>query len=112
MVYCSIEEIRDLTGLTDIELDDNQLEEIILNAERLVNSETGKPEGWNPSDTKYPFIQSAAKFYAASLCFQALPETPETEGKNERYRSQAREILKRLQVPITVSSEYEYIKEQ
>jgi len=111
MVYCTIEEVRNLTGLTDLELDDSQLEEIILNTERYVNAETGKPEGWNPSDSEYPFIQTAAKFYAAALCFDALPETPETADKGDRYRSQAREILNRLQSPVVVSSEYEYIKE-
>jgi len=111
VVYCTTAEIRDLTGLTDLELSDNQLEEIILNAERCVNSETGKPEGWSLSDPEYPFVQTAAKFHAAALCFDALPETPETSGKAERYRNQAKEILNRLQIPIVVSSEYEHIEE-
>ena len=111
MVYCSIEEVRDLTGLTDLELNDNQLEEIILNAEHLVNSETGKPEGWEPANPQYPLIQTAAKFCAAALCYDALPETDETRGKGERYRSQAEEILKHLRSLVVVSSKYEHLEE-
>ena len=61
MVYCTKEEVRDLTGLTDLELDDSQLEEIILNAERQVNLETSKLGGWGPSDPEYSLIQTAAK---------------------------------------------------
>lgn len=113
MTYCTIEEVRDLTGLTDLELSDSQLEGIILDAERYVNLETGKTEGWSLSDPEYQFIQTATKFYAAALCFDTIPETAETSGKSERYRNQAKEILRLLsqESPIVVSSEYEHIEE-
>ena len=113
MVYCTKEEVRNLTGLTDLELDDSQLEEIILNAERQVNFETAKLEGWDTSDPKYPLIQTAAKFYAAALCYETFPDDKaENFGeKAERFRNEATKILRSFRSPIVKSSSYEHIEE-
>ena len=114
MVYCTNEDVRDLTGLTDLELDDSQLEEIILNAERQVNSETSKLEGWDLSDPKYSLIQTATKFYAAALCYETLPDDKVQNfgEKAERFRNEATKILRSLRSPIVKSSSYEHIEEQ
>lgn len=111
MAYCTIEEVRNLTSLTDLELENTQIQQIISDAENYINAITGKPQGWLPTDSKYPFIQIAARLYAAALCFDALPEMPETADKSDRYRSQAKAILNRLQPLIVISSEYQHIKE-
>jgi len=110
LFYCTLGEIRNLTGLTDLELGDDQIRELISVVEHYINAVTGKSEGWHPTDSRYHFIEVAAKFHAAALCFDSLPETAETAGKGEKYRSQAKEILKKLQPSIVKCSEYQHIK--
>ena len=114
MVYCTKEEVRNLTGLTYLELDDSQLEEIILNAERQVNFETAKLEGWNPPDPKYSLIQTATKLYAVALCYETFPDDKiQSFGKKaERFANKAAKILRSFRSPIVRSSSYEHIEEQ
>jgi len=96
MTYCTKEEIRDLTGLTDVEIEDSRLDRIISDAENLVDAYTGK--SWSTSDSQYSKIQTVTRFLAASLVYEGLPETAETERKAERYHEKAMSMLKSMRI--------------
>jgi len=96
MAYITKEELRNLTGFTDTEINDSQLDQIITDAENLVNAYTGK--SWSSSDSNYSKIQTATRFLAASLVYESLPSTPETEQKAERYNEKAMTMLKSMRV--------------
>lgn len=81
------EELRNLTGLSDLEIDDDRLDQIILDAENLVEACTG--QSWSTSDSEYSRIQTVTRLLAASLIYEGLPSTPETEKKAERYHEKA-----------------------
>jgi len=83
MKYITKDEIRNLTGLTEVEVNDSQLERIIDDAENLVDTYTDK--SWSSSDSKYSKIQTATRFLAASLVYESLPKTPENEGKAQLH---------------------------
>jgi len=90
------DELRDLTGMTEIEVGDSQLERIIADVENLVDAYTGKP--WSASDQDYAKIQTVMRLLAASLIYESLPLTPETEGKAQRYHEKALLMLKAMRV--------------
>jgi len=96
MAYITKEEVRDLTGLTDIEIEDSRLDRIISDAENLVNAYTGR--SWSTSDGSYSKIQTVTRFLVASLVYEGLPETAETERKAERYHEKAMAMLKSMRV--------------
>lgn len=96
MTYVTKQELRNLTGLTDIEIEDSRLYQIITDTENLVNAYTGK--SWSASDNDYSKIQTATRFLAASLIYEGLPSTPETEEKAHRYDDKAMLMLKTMRV--------------
>ncbi len=89
MKYITKDEVRNLTGLTEVEVNDSQLERIIDDAENFVDAYTDK--SCSISDSKYSKIQIATRFLAASLIYEGLPKTPENEGKAQRYHEKAKE---------------------
>jgi hypothetical protein len=90
--YITKEEVRDLTGTTEIEVGDSELDQIITDAENLVEAYTGK--SWAASESEYSKIQTATRFVAASLIYESLPVTPETNSKSQRYHEKAMAMLK------------------
>jgi len=90
------EELRNLTGLTDIEVGDSQLERIIADAETLVDTCTGRL--WSASDEDYAKVQTITRLLAASLIYESLPLSPETENKAQRYHEKAMLMLKAMRV--------------
>jgi len=51
MKYITKDEVRNLTGLTEVEVNDSQLERIIDDAENFVDAYTDK--SWSTSDGNY-----------------------------------------------------------
>ena len=94
MTYCTKEEIRNLTGLTEVEVSDDQLDQIIEEAKNLLDTYTGQP--WYPSDTNYSKIQTVTRFIAISLAYESLPQTPEVNEKAQRYHEKALRMLDAL----------------
>lgn len=96
LTYITREELRSLTGLTDLEVEDSRLDQIIGDAENLVDGYTGR--SWSTSDPKYSKIQTVTRFLAASLVYESLPQTPETNEKAQRYHERAMAALKVMRV--------------
>ena len=94
MTYCTKEEMRKLTGLTDVEVSDDQLDQIIEDAVNLVDAYTG--QSWSPSDGNYSKIQTITRFIAISLVYESLPQTPEVNEKAQRYHEKAMRMLDAL----------------
>lgn len=94
MMYCTKEEMRKLTGLTDGEVSDDQLDQIIEDAVNLVDAYTG--QSWSPSDGNYSKIQTITRFIAISLAYESLPHTPEVNEKAQRYHEKAMRMLDAL----------------
>jgi len=94
--YVLREEVRALTGVTEVEVGDFQLDRIIAEAESLIGAYTGR--SWSPSDEGYSRIQTAARFLAASLVYESLPSTPEVDGKAQRYHERAMLVLRAMRV--------------
>jgi len=90
------EELRDLMGLTEIEVGDAQLERIIADAENLVDAYTGR--SWSTSDGEYAKIQTTTRLLAASLVYDCLPSTSEAHDKAQRYHEKAVMMLKAMRV--------------
>jgi len=94
--YVTREEIRNLTGLTDLEIDDQSLDQIITDAENLIDAYTGKT--WTTTDAEYPKIKTVTRLLAASLIYEGLPSTPEAQGKAQRYHELATLMLKSMRI--------------
>jgi len=90
------EELRDLTGLTETEVGNSQLERIIAEAENFVDAYTGR--SWSASDGEYSKVQTVTRLLAASLIYDSLPSTPETQDKAQRYHEKAMMMLKAMRV--------------
>lgn len=96
MTYITKEELRNLTGLTNLEVDDERLDQVITDASNLVEAYTGK--SWTPSESKYSKIQTITGFLAASLVYESLPSTPEINKKAQRYHEKAMAMSKAMRV--------------
>ena len=96
MTYCTKEEIRNLTGLTEVEVSDDQLDQIIVDAVNFIDGYTGQP--WSPSDADYSKIQTATRFIAISLVYDILPQTREINEKAQRFHEKALRLLDGLVV--------------
>ena len=94
--YVTKEEVRNLTGLTDRELEDERLDQIIQEAERMVEIYTGK--AWTETDSEYSQIQTVTRMLAASLAYEAIPLTEEVHGKAARYHELAVLLLRSMRV--------------
>jgi len=90
------EELRNLTGLTEVEVGDSQLDRVIDEAETMIDAYTGK--SWSTSDGEYAKVQTATRLLAVSLVYESLPSTAETEGKAQRYHEKAMLMLKAMRV--------------
>jgi len=96
MGYVTREEIRNLIGVTDLEIEDQRLDQTITDAENLVNAYTGKP--WTTTDGEYSKIQTVTRLLAASLIYEGLPSIQETQGKAQRYHELAILMLESMRV--------------
>ncbi|MFQ6094706.1 MAG: hypothetical protein ACE5NN_01045 [Candidatus Bathyarchaeia archaeon] len=96
MARITREDLRNLTGLTDVEIEDSRLDQIIADSESLVDGYTGK--SWSASDSNYSKIQTATRFLAASLIYDSLPSTPEINEKAQRYHEKAMAMLRAMRV--------------
>jgi len=90
------EELRNLTGLTDVEVGDSQLERIIADAETLIDAYTGR--SWSASNGDYTKVQTATRLLAASLVYESLLLAPESQEKAQRYHEKAMTMLKSMRV--------------
>jgi len=96
LAYITREELRDLTGITETEVGESELDQIIADAENLVDAYTG--QSWSTSDSNYSKIQTVTRFLAASLIYDSLPVTRETELKSQRYHEKAMAMLEAMRV--------------
>ena len=96
MAYTTKEELRELTGITETEVGDSELDQIIVDAQNLVEAYTGK--SWSTSDGNYSKIQTVTRFLAASLTYDSLPATRETELKSQRYHEKAMAMLEAMRL--------------
>ena len=90
------EELRNLTGLSDLEVDDDRLDQIIVDAVNFVEGYTAQL--WSPSDADYSKVQTAVRFEAISLVYDTLPLTPENNEKAQRFHEKALRLLDGLVV--------------
>jgi len=96
MAYVTREELRNLTGLTEVEISDNQLNQIIVDAVNFVDTHTG--QSWSPSDADYSKVQTATRFVAIGLAYDILPQTREINEKAQRFHEKALRLLDGLVV--------------
>ena len=79
-----------------MEIEDSELNQIIKDAETLVNAYTEKT--WSSSDSDYSKIKTVTRFLAASLIYDSLPVTRETELKSQRYHEKAMAMLEAMRL--------------
>jgi len=96
MTYCTKEDIRNLTGLTEVEVSDDQLDQIIVDAVDFLDGYTG--QSWSPSDADYSKVQTATRFIAISLVYDTLPQTREINEKAQRFHEKGLRLLDGLVV--------------
>ena len=96
MAYVTKEELRNLTGLTEIEVSDDRLDQIIVDAVNFVEGYTG--QSWSPSDADYSKIQTATRFIAIGLAYDTLPQTREINEKAQRFHEKGLRLLDGLVV--------------
>jgi len=96
LAYITKEQIRDLTGITETEVGDSELDQIIADAQNLVDAYTG--HSWSTSDSNYSKIQTVTRFLAASIIYDSLPATGETELKSQRYHEKAMGMLEAMRL--------------
>jgi len=96
MTYCTKEDIRNLTGLTEVEVSDDQLDQIIVDAVNFLDGYTG--QSWSPSDADYSKVQTATRFIAISLVYDTLPQTREINEKAQRFHEKGLRLLDGLVV--------------
>ena len=96
MAYTTKEGLRELTGITETEVGDPELDQMIADAQNLVDAYTGK--SWSTSDGNFSKIQTVTRFLAASLIYDSLPATRETELKSQRYHEKAMAMLEAMRL--------------
>ncbi|MCW4020844.1 MAG: hypothetical protein NWF14_06430 [Candidatus Bathyarchaeota archaeon] len=96
MGYVTKEELRNLTGLTEVEISDDQLNQIMVDAANFVDAYTG--QSWSQSEADYSKVQTAVRFEAISLVYDTLPLTRENNEKAQRFHEKALRLLDGLVV--------------
>jgi len=96
LTHITKEQLRDLTGITETEVGDSELDQMIADAENLVDAYTGR--SWSTSDSSHSKIQTVTRFLAASLIYDSLPATRETELKSQRYHEKAMAMLEAMRL--------------
>ena len=91
MAYVTTDFVRAVTGLTEAEVDDERLEQLINMAEAIVDFETGRC--WKPGDEGFKLAQLATAKLAGWLAYRSLVGAG---NKARSHHQEAVELLGRL----------------
>lgn len=97
MPYTSVERVRSLSGLTETDISDVDLANLIDEADRLVEGFTGRT--WSGDESDYGLAGFASSCFATSLAYMRLVKE---EGKSESWWRRGLEVCGKLKMSISV----------
>ncbi|MEM2164060.1 MAG: hypothetical protein QXR62_06560 [Candidatus Bathyarchaeia archaeon] len=97
MPYTTVSRVRTLTGLTATDISDVDLASLIDEADKLVESVTGRV--WAGDESDYALAGFASSCFTASLAYMRLVKE---EGKSEAWWKRGLEVCEKLKLSISV----------
>ncbi|MCD6421900.1 phage gp6-like head-tail connector protein [bacterium] len=91
MAYVTVQFVREITGLTDVDADDAKITDLIETAEAIIDYETGK--SWSESDEGFKLVQLATAKLVGWLIFRSLAGA---EQKADKFKEEAYEFIEKL----------------
>jgi len=97
MPYTTVERVRALSGLTSSDITDTELASLIDEADKLVESFTGRT--WTGGESDYALAGFASSCFTIALTYLRLVKE---EGKSDSWWKKGLDVCEKLKISVTV----------
>lgn len=97
MPYTTVERVRALSGLTASDITDTELASLIDEADKLVESFTGR--AWAGNESDYALAGFASSCFTIALTYLRLVKE---EGKSDSWWKKGLDVCEKLKISVTV----------